>query len=190
MNENRSVSPNRGRLFLLLIALAFVAPAIIAGILVWSGWQPGSKAEGEPILPQRNFVQEDVQVRLQDGQLWPWRDSSPRFTLIVLAGPDCATQCFDALTGIAKARVMLNRTQSRLRLLYLGTPPADAAKAQAMEDFWSLGTDVGHKLESFRPTAPDSVSAILVESNGTALALYPAGSDLTGLLRDMRKVIK
>jgi hypothetical protein len=40
------------------------------------------------------------------------------------------------------------------------------------------------------PTTPDTVSVVLVESNGTALSLYPAGFDGPGLLRDMVKVIK
>lgn len=180
----------KSRRFLLLVALVFAAPMIIAGLLNWSGWQPGVKGNGQPILPQRNFVAEQLQVRLYDGTSWPWRDSEPRFTLIALAGPDCAAQCFETLTGIAKARVMLNRNQSRLRLLYVGVPPADPGRRTAMQTFWTLGSDVDGKLAAYAPAAPDSVSAVLVESNGTALSLYPAGFEVPGLLRDMVKVIK
>lgn len=55
---------------------------------------------------------------------------------------------------------------------------------------FGMGSDVDGKLAEYRPSTPDSVSALLVESNGTALAFYPAGFDGPGLLRDMRKVIK
>ena len=55
----------KSRMFLLLIVLAFVAPMIIAGLLSWSGWQPGTKGNGEPILPQRNFVDEQLRVELR-----------------------------------------------------------------------------------------------------------------------------
>jgi hypothetical protein len=34
------------------------------------------------------------------------------------------------------------------------------------------------------------VSALLVESNGTALSLYPVGFDPTGLRKDLQKVIR
>ncbi|HTH68572.1 MAG TPA: hypothetical protein VL545_09975 [Rhodanobacter sp.] len=190
MKEVDPVALRKSRRFLLLIALVFAAPMIVAGLLSWSGWQPGTKGNGEPILPQRNFVDEKLQVRLDDGTLWPWRDSEPRLTLIALAGPDCAARCFETLTGIAKARLMLNRNQSRLRLLYLGAPPVDPGRRAAMNTYWTLGRDVEGKLAAYVPTTPDTVSVVLVESNGTALSLYPAGFDGPGLLRDMVKVIK
>jgi hypothetical protein len=91
---------------------------------------------------------------------------------------------------MAKAWVTLNRNQKRLRLLYIGAPPADPAQAAAMKAFWVLGSDVDGRLAAFRPAEADSVSALLVESNGTALSYYPAGFDGTGLMRDMHKVIK
>ena len=180
----------KSRLFLLLIALVFAGPMIVAGVLSVGGWQPGTRSAGQPINPERNFVAERLSIRLADGSTWPWRDSKPRMTLVALAGPDCAARCFNTLTMMAKARVMLNQNQSRLRLLYVGTPPSDASARQAMADYWSVGTDVGSKLAGYRPEAADSVSALLVESNGTALSFYPAGFDTAGLLRDLRKVIK
>ncbi|HEY0198359.1 MAG TPA: hypothetical protein VGC19_07440 [Rhodanobacter sp.] len=190
MNNVDPSKARRSRIFLLLIAFVFAAPMIAAGLLTYTGWQPGVKGNGLPITPQRNFADENLRVRLESGQLWLWRDSEPRLTLIALAGPDCAARCFDVLTGLAKARVMLNRNQSRLRLLYLGAPPVDAARRTAMKTFWNLGNDVDNKLADYRPTTPDSVSVILVESDGVALSRYPEGFDGPGVLRDLQKVIK
>lgn len=189
MNAADPAAVRKSRVFLVLIGLVFAAPMLVAGLLGWGGWQPGTKAHGEPILPQRNFVSEQVHVELADGQAYAWRDSEPRLTLIALAGPGCATNCLAALTSMAAARVTLNRNQSRLRLLYLGAPPLDESQ-DGMRNYWLLGRDVDGKLASFAPTAPDTVSAVLVESNGTALSLYPAGFDPTGLRKDMQKVIK
>lgn len=179
----------KSRIFLVLIALVFAAPMIVAGLLSWAGWMPGTKGNGEAIVPQRNFVTEQLRVQLADGKPYAWRDSEPRLTLIALAGPDCAAHCLATLTSMAAARVTLNRNQSRLRLLYLGTPPADDAH-DGMRNYWLLGSDVDGKLAGYRPSTPDSVSAVLVESNGTALSLYPAGFDPSGLRKDLQKVIK
>ncbi|MEO7066954.1 MAG: hypothetical protein ABI114_08625 [Rhodanobacter sp.] len=190
MKPDEPQAVRKSRLLLLLIALVFLAPMIVAGVLSVSGWQPGTKGNGEPVLPQRNFATEKLQVKLADGQMWPWRDSEPRLTLVALAGPDCAAHCFKVLTGLAQARIMLGRNQSRLRLLYLGTPPADPQQRVAMDTYWSLGTDVADKLAKYRPTSPDSMSALLVESNGTVLSFYPPGFDEPGLLRDTQKVIR
>ncbi|MEW5304458.1 MAG: hypothetical protein WDW36_007068 [Sanguina aurantia] len=158
----------RSRLLLVLIALVFAAPIIVAGILTFSGWEPVGKGNGQAMTPQRNLLDEKVRVQLASGQDYAWRDSVPRMTLVALPGPDCAIHCLEELTAMAKARVMLNRNQSRLRLLYLGTPPSGAGLA-AMENYWQVGTDVDGRLAAYRPTAPDSVAAVVVESNGTAL---------------------
>ena len=179
------------RLKLLAIVAVFALPILAAGVLTFIGWQPSGKGYGQPVQPQRNFVDEHVRLRLADGQDYAWRDpAEPRMTLVALAGPQCGQRCFETLTGMAKAWVMLNRNQTRLRLLYVGTPPADPRQVAAMDAYWTLATDPAGRLDAFRPAQPDSVSALLVESTGTALAFYPAGFDGTGLLRDLHQVIK
>ena len=189
MKQVETQSLRRSRLFLVLIALVFAAPMLVAAVLTFSGWHPGAKANGEPILPQRNFVDEKLQVRMSDGQTWAWRDSEPRMTLVALAGPDCARHCLAVLTKMAAARITLNTHMSRVRLLYLGTPPVNDVK-DGMTHYWAIGRDVDNKLAQFRPQTPDSVAALLVESNGTALASYPAGFDPRGLRKDLQKVIR
>jgi hypothetical protein len=183
--------PNQraSRLKFLLVILVFAVPIIAAGLLNISGWQPNGKGYGQPVVPQRNFEQEHVSVRLADGKTWPWRDTSPRMTLIAIAGPDCAARCMDALTKMAAARITLNNNMSRLRLLYVGQPPADAA-TNGMQAYWTIGADVDNRLATYKPTSPDSVSALLVESDGTALARYPVGFDPSGLRKDLQKVIR
>lgn len=189
MNTSTPSNLRKSRLKFLLVVLVFAAPIIAAGLLNFSGWQPTGKANGEPVLPQRNFEQEHLQVRLADGHAWAWRDSSPRMTLIALPGPDCAEHCVDVLTKMAAARITLSGNMSRLRLLYLGQPPSSAA-TNGMESFWAIGSDVDNRLAAFRPSTPDSVGALLVESDGTALARYPVGFDPTGLRKDLQKVIR
>jgi hypothetical protein len=160
-------------------------------VLTFSGWQPAGKGYGQPIHPQRNFVDEQLRVTLATGGQYAWRDpQQPRMTLVALAGPDCAARCFEALSGMAKTRVMLNQNQQRLRLLYIGQPPVDAARRAGFDAYWTAGLDTDGKLAAFAPTGADSVSALLVESNGTALSYYPAGFDGTGLMRDVLKVVK
>src|ERR1700758_1246284 len=165
-NMNTPLTPTQraSRLKFLLVVCIFVAPVIAAALLNFSGWQPTGKAYGEPILPQRNFEQEHVQIRRDDGSLWIWRDTSPRMTLIALAGPDCAAHCMDVLTKMAAARITLNNNVSRLRLLYVGQAPADVA-SDGMKNYWAIGSDVNDRLAAYRPTTPDSVSALLGESD-------------------------
>jgi hypothetical protein len=177
------------RLKLLLILLVFAAPILAAALLALGGWQPTGRGNGQPVLPQRNFAAEGLRVRMAGGGEWAWRDAQPRLTLVALAGPGCARLCLDTLTKMAAARITLNNNAPRLRLLYLGAPPADAARS-GMADYWQLGVDADGRLAAFVPAAPDSVAALLVESDGTALSLYPAGFDPSGLRKDLQKVIR
>lgn len=177
------------RLKLLLIMLVFAAPIIVALVLTFAGWQPSGKANGQAVTPQRNFAAEQLPISLSNGDTWEWRAKEPQLTLVALAGPGCATQCLDVLTKMAAARITLNRNAPRLRLLYVGKPPADAT-ASGMTGYWKLGQDPMGVLAPFTPTTPDSVAALLVESDGTALSFYPAGFDATGLRKDLQKVIR
>ena len=85
------------------------------------------------------------------------------------------------------ARITMNENMQRVRLIYLGErgPVADA-----LEPEWQVARDDDNRLAEFRPTGPDSVAAILVQSNGTALSLYRDGFNPTGLRKDMKKVVK
>jgi len=177
------------RLKMLLIMLVFAAPIIVALVLTFAGWQPSGKANGQPVTPQRNFAAEQLPISLSNGDTWAWRAKEPQLTLVALAGPGCAKQCLDVLTKMAAARITLNRNAPRLRLLYVGRPPADAV-ASGMTGYWKLGQDPMAVLAPFTPTTPDSVAALLVESDGTALSFYPVGFDATGLRKDLQKVIR
>jgi len=189
MNSPDPSTLRASRLKLLLIMLVFAAPIVVAMLLTLGGWQPSGKANGQAITPQRNFASEQVPVSLSNGDTWEWRAKEPKLTLVALAGPDCAKSCLDVLTKMAAARITLNQNASRLRLLYVGKPPVDAA-ASGMSNYWKLGQDPMGALTPFKPTTPDSVTALLVESDGTALSFYPAGFDPTGLRKDLQKVIR
>ncbi len=186
MNDaTRNVRLNRFKM--LLVASIFVLPFVIAWIAFHAGWRPGTKSHGQPILPQRSFS--TVAITLDNGKTWPWRDSeSPRMTLVALSDGPCRQQCIKTLTLLRNARITLNEKQDRLRLLYIGRPPAGKPGEVLMQS-WRHGRDRTGALAAFRPQKEGAVSAILVESNGTALVKYPAGFSPDGLKDDLHKVI-
>lgn len=186
MSEPQAQPARSGRFKLVLIMLVFLAPIVAAGLLTVTGWQPTGKGNGQPILPQRSF--EGVRVDV-GGKPWAWRDSEPRLTLVVLPGPACAVECMKTLGLVRNARIVLNRNADRLRLLYAGPAPA-TTDAQAVMADYAIGTDTTDAFAPFRPATPDSVAVVLVESNATALAWYPAGFDPNGLRKDLQKVIR
>ena len=185
---NESASRRRlSRIKLLLVVGVFALPLLAAIVLTATGWRPGTRSHGDPILPQRSF--RGIDIQLANGKAYPWKDSQPRMTLVALPGSDCLDNCMRLLHLMKNARITLNANADRLRLLYVGEPPHGPKAAKVMRG-WQVGTDVDHKLDDFRPRGPDSVSAILVESDGTALTRYRAGFDPNGLKDDLHKVIR
>lgn len=179
--------PRRSRLQLLLLLGVFAAPFLAALLLVHGGWLPGTKSYGTPVLPQQSLL--DASVTLADGSRYAWKDERPRWTLAVLSGPSCAEVCTRELGRLQAVRVRINKKDVQLRLLYLGAPPADA-QTRALLASWAVGRDDAGRLAAFRPERADSLAAVLVEPDGTALTSYPAGYDAELLLKDLQKAIK
>lgn len=179
--------PRRSRLQLFALFAVFAAPFVAALVLAYAGWHPGTRSYGTPVLPQQNL--RDAPVTLADGSRYAWKDTTPRWTLVVLPGPGCAQACVRELGLLHAARVRINRKELLLRLLYVGEPPADA-QARALLASWAVGRDDAGRLAAFRATRADGVAALLVEPDGTALTAYPDGYDANLLLKDLQKVVK
>ena len=186
MNDPKSEARRRSRRQLILIAAVFLAPLMIAAGVGLTGWMPGTRGNGEPIEPQRSFV--DVPLTLEDGSAYQWRDpAEPRFTLLAWPGTSCAVRCQDQLAMMRNARITMNQNMQRVRLVYVGER---TSSAETLPSEWQVASDTGNALAEFRPTGPDSLAAILVQSNGTALSLYRDGFNPNGLRKDMKKVVK
>jgi hypothetical protein len=188
MTTSNSASTVRlNRVKLLLVALVFLAPFVAALIAVGVGWQPGTHSHGKPILPQRSF--RDIRIAMDSGSKWAWRNpKQPQMTLVALSSGRCGRACVKNLILLRNARITLNKYQERVRLLYLGQPPAGEAGKVLMQS-WHHGRDVNDALAAFRPQQSGAVSALLVESNGTALVQYPAGFSADGIKDDLHKVL-
>jgi len=177
---------NRKRLQLILIASFFLVPMLIAALLALVGWMPGTRSHGEGIVPQRSF--DDVAIELADGSRLQWRDPDWRWTLVALPGRRCAEMCMHQLDRMHRARVSLNQKSARVRLLFVGTLPQDAAAG--IVQAWQTGRDVDGRLAEWAPDSDDGVAAVLVKPDGTALTVYRNGFDASGLRKDLAKVTK
>ncbi|MGH8146817.1 MAG: hypothetical protein ACREPY_10830 [Rhodanobacteraceae bacterium] len=177
---------NRRRLQAGLIAAIFAVPVIIALALTSLGWIPNGRSYGKPIRPERNLA--SVPVQLVTGQSFSWSNQNAVWTLVALPGPDCAEHCLRQLDLAHRAQITLGRHADKLRLLYLGPPPAGAAAA-GFDQVWTLATTPSHALDDLRAAADDSVSAVLVTPDGKALTRYTANFSVEGLRKDLKKVV-
>lgn len=177
----------RKRLQLILIASFFLAPMLVAGVLVSSGWIPGARSNGEGIVPQRSF--DGIAVTLADGTSLAWKDPDWRWTVVALPGSACGEACRRQLDLVHRARISLNQKSARVRLLYLGAPPAGDSADTLMQP-WLVGHAVDARLAEWAPPVDDGLAVVLVKPDGTALTVYRNGFDASGLRKDLAKVTK
>ncbi|HNR92790.1 MAG TPA: hypothetical protein PKO41_10245 [Dokdonella sp.] len=178
---------NRKRFQLILIASLFFLPMLIAGLLVASGWVPDARSHGEGIVPQRSF--DGIAIALGDGELLQWKDPDWRWSVVALPGRRCGDACQQQLDLVHRARVSLNQNAMRVRLLYVGEPPAGDA-AETLLSAWQIGRDVDARLAEWTPDVDDGLAIVLVKPDGTALIVYRNGFDASGLRKDLAKVTK
>lgn len=172
---------------LILLASLFVIPVVLAALLASSGWVPDARSYGQGIVPQRSVA--DVPVALEDGSRLQWQDPDWRWSVVALPGGQCAQKCMAQLDLIHRARISLNQNARRVRLLYLGTPPAGQGADELMQA-WQAGRDTEGRFAEWAPKADDGLAAVLVKPDGTALTWYADGFDASGLRKDLAKVTK
>lgn len=185
MSESKP-TVHSGRRQLLLIAAVFLLPVVIAIALGLAGWSPGTSGHGKPIQPEPDVS--DVDIVMADGGHWAWRADEPRMTLVAFSRGPCRKDCIRTLTLLRNARIAQGKHMDRVRLLYLGRLPK-GKPGRILADAWARGRDVDDALGEYRPDQDGVVSAILVESNGTAFVRYPAGFDPNGFKDDLHKVL-
>jgi hypothetical protein len=177
---------NRNRLVLLAIVLLFAAPLLIAYVMNREGWHPQqTRNSGVLVEPPRDV--NAVAVTLTDGSRLLWRDPQWHWTLLALAGAQCAQECRLRLDEALRMRLTLGRNAERLRLVYLGPPlpQADLAVRAPLQ----AGQDDAGVLAEYRARDTDALALALVDPNGLLMLRYPDGYSAQGLRSDIQKVL-
>jgi cytochrome oxidase Cu insertion factor (SCO1/SenC/PrrC family) len=178
---------NRKRLGLVLIIALFATPIVIAYVLNAFGWRPsGMKNYGTLIEPAQDLTA--ARFVLDDGKLLAWKDDEWSWTLVALAGPDCAAKCVARIDELRRARLTLNQVAYRVRVVEVGVDLAPDALAKLKPLLHA--NDVDGKLAAFRPTQADDVAALLIDPHGFLVLSYPPGYDANLLRKDLARLVK
>lgn len=173
-------TPTRSRRTLLLVAVAFLSPFLLAVVLRFGGWQPGSTRNyGELLQPP--LPMHEVSATASDGSAWVWENQEQRWTLLARVGSACDEACARTLALLPNVRTALGRHAGRLPQFMVGSAPADAPFANLQ-----LGSVPAPLVQ---PLAA-GVEAWLVDPHGYLVLHYPAGFDPNGLRRDLSRLIK
>ena len=178
---------NRKRLQLIAVAGVFLAPMMIAFGLRLADWQPTSTRNNGTLIRPPQSVATDA-ATLPDGSAYHWDDTQARWTLVVIAGPGCASACEARIAEADKIWSLMTQKATRLRLATFGVDatPELVAKYPRIEFVRSESAPIA----ALRPTTPDNAVAAIVDPAGLLMLRYEPGYDPAGVRQDLSRLIR
>lgn len=206
MKQNSSNSRQRGflnsRQALVLLGLLFMTPAFVAWVMHNSseqGWRPeGTTNRGSLVHPARPLtLPADMMIAGQAASDY----LQGKWTLLYIGDADCDAVCNENLYKMRQIRTAQNENMRRIQLLYLVRDEAIPAPLMAM-----LARD--YKDTAVTPLAADQAAQIapyflidgvamqadervyIIDPLGNLMMYYPPDADPSGMLKDLRKLLK
>jgi hypothetical protein len=176
-----------GRLALLLLLACFFVPAAVAWTLFFTGWTPSSTGNhGELIQPPQR-----LDIALVDASGRPPADGvfRGRWSIVLTAEHGCGPDCERMLDELLRVRVALAQHADRTRIMLVlptgAQPPAlpDAALERALSIYW-------HAVPEAPAEASRGSSIELIDTRGFAMMRYPQPFVASGLLADLKKLLR
>jgi cytochrome oxidase Cu insertion factor (SCO1/SenC/PrrC family) len=196
-------SGRRGRIQLVLLFLAFLAPVLLAWFLFRFGAEDGAVktiANGTLVQPPRPLP--PANLRRVSGDPFPSADLEGRWTLLYIDGTSCGEFCQQQLYNITQTRLALGKDVRRVQRMLLFAPESDFARiSEATAGFGGLDVVVTAEpgvfeafVESFRVDAEEQVWAAgriyIIDPLGNLMMYYPPGGDPKDMLKDLLRLLK
>ncbi|TVR61176.1 MAG: hypothetical protein EA420_12635 [Candidatus Competibacteraceae bacterium] len=186
----------RQRLYLISIIACFVVPLALSWWLV-GDWRPGGSAQhGELLDPAQPLA--ELRFTSPEGQHWDAAAVRGFWTLIhTAAAAECSPSCQTALYDMRQVRLALGRDLERVKtLVLLDGPPTDelrqwlaAEHAEMMVGATDAATQ--DRLNAAFPVpGPVGEWIYLVDPLGNLLMRYPVTVDPSGILKDLKRLLR
>ncbi len=184
MNDN--VNTRRGRIQILLLALVFFGPLMLAIWMYYGDGRAGSDAGvnyGELLDPPITL---DAKTHFDSGTRGRW-------TLLYLPSGDCDERCDRALIDMRQIRLATGREIDRIeRAVVSSQPPAGLAELLAAQPgllVISNETEHGAAINAAFGTL-EREHIYILDPLGNLIMKYPSPPDRKGFLRDLKKLLK
>jgi hypothetical protein len=176
----------KGRRTLVLVALVFAAPILIASLLALSGWMPsGRRNYGELVDPPHRV---ESTTALAGGDAFTWTTPKWHWTLVLRIPEACDGVCRERLDQIGNLRISLGRHAEKLRIAIDRPLPAAGvlAKASGVYELSALPPELDTRIAPAR----SDLTMALIDPAGYVMLRYPEQSDLRRVRKDLGKLIR
>ncbi|WP_440996414.1 hypothetical protein [Arhodomonas sp. SL1] len=188
-----TVNTHRGRWQIVILALVFFGPAILAWVLVISGWRPGATTN-HGVLVEPPVRQAAEGWRTRSGETLDDAWFTGHWSWVVPVSGGCTEACTEMLDELRRARIALNQDADRVSVVLL--QPRGADRLPAPDRFPALVevTAPAKVLEGLLEDTPDDGTAgrglFIVDYLGFRMMTYPMPLDSKGLLEDTEQLLE
>jgi cytochrome oxidase Cu insertion factor (SCO1/SenC/PrrC family) len=206
MKQNPSTSRQRGflssRQALVLLGLLFMTPAFVAWVMHHSseqGWRPeGTTNRGSLVHPARPLTM-PAELKIADQAANDYLQG--KWTLLYIGDADCDAVCNENLYKMRQIRMAQNENMRRIQLLYLvrdGAIPAPQAGLLA-RDYKDTAVTLltAAQVDQIAPhflidgvTMQAAERVYIIDPLGNLMMYYPPDADPSGMLKDLKKLLK
>lgn len=185
------------RLVVLLLFALFFVPVLSAWLLnvFKPGWLPfGTSNHGTLLNPARAVPLSEL--AWPDGVPLQHAASADKWTWLYIAPPACDERCRTSLYNMRQVRLVLGKDAHRVRRVYVSTARwANVVKAELMEEHPGLVLSVATPewVQVFAVDAQAPVDAgriYLIDPQGFLIMYYEPQSPPSGLLKDIKRLLK
>jgi hypothetical protein len=186
------INPGRGRRQLLLVVGLFIAPVIFAVALVLSGWRPeGTRQSGTLLEPPRDF--KAIVATRPDGSTTFWNRPEGHWYLLWPIPANCGEPCVQMADTLTRVRLRMSRHAPRLEIFIIGEPDAALMAVLTDSPIVRVGLEPNPLPAAVAPLAAGGpglpLALHLVDPNGYWVMDYAAGTDPSGLRKDLDRLI-
>lgn len=208
MRERRVIPASQQRGFLssrqglVLLGLLFLAPAFVAWVMHHSGeegWRPeGTTNRGMLVHPARPLVM-PADMKVADGSANDYLQG--KWTLVYIGDTDCDTVCNNNLYKMRQVNIAQNDNMKRVQRMYLVRGEVLPGTLNDLLDKEYPNMEVvlvpDALAEQFAPkflidgVAMDAAERVyIIDPLGNLMMYYPADADPSGMLKDLKKLLK
>ena len=191
-DANRKSDIKRSRLVILALFGLFLLPLLIALFLNsgWTDWSPSElRNNGELVKPP--VAVSDATVSTPAGQVRLGEWLNDRWQLVTLSESDCGESCRQRLTTMRQLHKATGRHQEAVRVMLITPSSLTDETRRAIAGIYPLIDVVadpsGQLIDAFRQTGEGEF--FILDPDGHIILRYPAGSDPTGIRKDLNRLL-
>ena len=180
-------SKRLSRLTLIVVAVLFLSPFIVALVLNRFGWHPiGTRNHGELIQPPQRLG--DLTLTDRGGEPLPLINADHRWTLLVRLPAACGESCATRLDELHRVRLSLGRHAPKLAIRLI----APAVLPTIPESMRALNDTSIDALEAKSPAIAQASdwTAFLIDDKSYLMLRFPPDLEARLIRRDLGRLVR